>query len=178
MLSYNVTITENVYSLVKKYRTDSETNSEKLSSVTLSYSFDHAQQIHYPNSPQQPGPLYFKTPCKCGIFGVCDEGSNSQVNYLIDEAQSCGKGANSIVSMVHHYLKFYAQNIALHADNCVGHNTMIWYLAWRVIVGLSKSCELNFMLVGHTRFSPDHFFDLIKRKYRHTWVSSLEEIRS
>lgn len=73
--------------------------------VTLSYSFDHAQQIHYPSRPQNPGPLYFKTPRKCGIFGVCDEGSNIQLNFLIDEAQSCGKGANSIVSMVHYYLK-------------------------------------------------------------------------
>ena len=36
-------------------------------SVTLSYSFDHAQQIHYPSRPQNPGPLYFKTPCKCGL---------------------------------------------------------------------------------------------------------------
>jgi len=56
---------------------------------------------------------------------MCDEGSNSQVNYLIDSAQSCGKGANSIASMVHHYLKFFThgeENIALHADNCVGQN--------------------------------------------------------
>ena len=27
-----------------------------------------------------------------------------QVNYLVDEATSCGKGANSIVSMIHRYL--------------------------------------------------------------------------
>ena len=74
-------------------------------SVTLSYSFDHAQQIHYPSRPQNPGQLYFKTPRKCGIFGICDEGNNTQLNFLIDEAQSCGKGANSIVSMVHYYLE-------------------------------------------------------------------------
>ena len=71
--------------------------------ISLTYSFDHAQQVHYPSNPQQPGPLFLKTPRKCGIFGVCSEGCNTQVNYLIDEAQSCGKGANSIVSMVHHY---------------------------------------------------------------------------
>lgn len=157
-------------------------DAHKLPALTLSYSFDHAQQVHYPSNPQQPGPLYFKTPRKCGIFGVCDEGNNSQVNYLIDEAQSCGKGANSIVSMVHHYLQYYThgeESISLHADNCVGqnkNNTMVSYLAWRVAVGLNKSCELNFMLVGHTRFSPDRFFGLIKKKYRRTRVSSLTEI--
>ena len=26
------------------------------------FSFDFAQQIHFPNSPQQVGPLYFLTP--------------------------------------------------------------------------------------------------------------------
>ena len=53
---------------------------------------------------------------------------------------------------------------------------MAFYLAWRVATGLSKSCELSFMIPGHTKFSPDRFFGLIKRKYRHTDVSSLAEI--
>ena len=44
--------------------------------LSLSYSFDHAQQIHYPSNPLQPGPLYFKTPRKCEVFGVCSEGEN------------------------------------------------------------------------------------------------------
>ena len=105
------------------------------------------------------------------------------MNYLIDEAQACGNGANSIVSMVHHYLQHYTcgeENIHLHADNCIDqnkNNTMVSYLAWRVIVGLNKSCELSFMLPGHTQFSPDRFFGLTKRKYRRTKVSSLVEIR-
>ena len=159
-----------------------KSNQGDKSSVTLSYSFDHAQQVHYPSHPQKPGPLYFKTPRKCAIFGVCDEGTNSQVNFLIDEAQSCGKGANSIVSMVHYYLMHFShgeENVCLHADNCIGqnkNNVMTSYLAWRVAVGLSKSCELSFMLPGHTRFSPDRFFGLIKRKYKHSDVSSLIEL--
>jgi hypothetical protein len=35
---------------------------------TMHYSFDYAQQIHYPHYSQQVGPL-----CQC--FGVCAEGS-------------------------------------------------------------------------------------------------------
>ena len=31
---------------------------------------DFAQQIHYPFDPLQPAPILFKTPRKCGIFGV------------------------------------------------------------------------------------------------------------
>ena len=113
---------------------------------------------------------------------MCSEGENFQLNYLIDEAQACGKGANSVVSMVHHFLQFFSHQtdkICLQADNCVGqnkNNIMTSYLAWRITVGLNHSCELNFMIPGHTKFSPDRFFSLIKRRYRHTNVSSLIEI--
>ena len=98
------------------------------------------------------------------MFGVCDEGHESQVNYLIDEAQSCGKGANSIVSMFHHFFQNFnhgERNVLLHAGNCVGqnkNNTMIGYLVWRVATGLSTSCELSFVISGHTKFGPDRFF--------------------
>jgi hypothetical protein len=36
------------------------------------YSFHFAQQVHYPSNPQ-PGPIFFKTPRKCGVFGVMAE---------------------------------------------------------------------------------------------------------
>jgi len=44
------------------------------------YSWDYAQQTHYPLNPLQPGPIYFKTPRKCGIFGVCNDGINLQLS--------------------------------------------------------------------------------------------------
>ena len=53
---------------------------------TIHYSDDYAQQVHIPSNQQQPGPIYFKTPRKCGLFGICCEGIPRQVNYLIDEA--------------------------------------------------------------------------------------------
>ena len=51
------------------------------------------------------GQLYFLVPRKCQIFGACNEGKAEQVNYLIDEDDHVGKGANCVVSMVHHYLE-------------------------------------------------------------------------
>ena len=44
----------------------------------MHYSFDFAQQIHYPYSPQQPDQLLFRTLRKCGIFGVCCEATSTQ----------------------------------------------------------------------------------------------------
>lgn len=40
------------------------------------YSFDMAQQVHYPSDPLHHGPTYFLTPRKCIIFGVCCEASD------------------------------------------------------------------------------------------------------
>ena len=47
------------------------------------------------------------------------------MNYLIDEAVDTGKGGNTVVSMLHHFLETHTlivRNIHLHADNCVGQN--------------------------------------------------------
>ena len=44
------------------------------------YSYDFAQQVHFLYSAQQTGPAYFKTARKCGVFGVCNDGCNQQVN--------------------------------------------------------------------------------------------------
>ncbi|KAH3868635.1 hypothetical protein DPMN_031786 [Dreissena polymorpha] len=48
--------------------------------------------------------LFFKTPRKCEVYGISCEGSGKHVFYLADEGQSHGKGANAVVSQVHHYL--------------------------------------------------------------------------
>ena len=149
---------------------------------SMLYSFDHAQLVHIPCNPLQPGPTYFKTARKCEIFGICCEGSRIQTNYLIDEAESIGKGANSIISYVHHYLESHGvgeKNLQLQADNCVGqnkNNAMMQYLMWCCLTGKHSSCSIHFMIPGHTRFSPDQYFGLIKRKYRKTRVSSVAQL--
>lgn len=71
--------------------------------VKMHYSFDYAQQVHLPSNPLQPGPIYFLTPRKVGLFGVCCEGFPQQVNFVVDEGQSAGKGSNSVVSYLHYF---------------------------------------------------------------------------
>lgn len=126
------------------------------------YSFDFAQQLQYPYNSQQPGELYFRTPRKCGLFGVCCEAKAYQVNYLIDEADDVGKGANCTISLLHNFLQNHnlgEKDLGLSADNCIGqNNAMMQYITWRVLTGRHRSVCLSFMLVGHTKFSPDRFF--------------------
>lgn len=148
----------------------------------MHYSYDYAQQLHYPVNAQQTGPEYFKTARKCNLFGVCCEASSFQVNYLIDEADDIGKGADATVSMLHHFFENHSlkeSNVHLHADNCTAqnkNNANVHYLLWRALTGRHKSLTLSFMLVGHTKFAPDRFFGLIKRKYRMSTISSMIEL--
>ena len=146
------------------------------------YSFDYAQQIHFPSNPQQPGPIYFKTPRKCGIFGVCCEALPRQINYLIDESVATGKGANATISYLHDFLQNHGAGEKVgyfHADNCGGQNKnnyVLWYLCWRIIHGLHEHVTYSFLIAGHTKFSPDWCFGLLKQKVRRTFVSSLFDI--
>lgn len=83
----------------------------------------------------QPGPFYFKTPMKCGIFGIMCDAIPQQVKYLIEEAVDVGKGANITISYMHHYFEKYElceTNRHLRPENCSGQNKnnfFIWYLA-------------------------------------------------
>ena len=136
-------------------------DTSELSPPYMHYSFDFAQQIHFPYSSQQPGQLFFRTPRKCGIFGVACEATSSQVNYLIDGADSIGKGANTIISLVHNYLEYHGHkeaNLMLHADNCIGqnkNNAFMQYISWRVFTKRNRTVHISFMLSGHTKFAPD-----------------------
>ena len=47
------------------------------------------------------------------------------ITYLIDESFNVGKGANSIISMLHHFFEHHGlgqTEAYLHADNCSGQN--------------------------------------------------------
>jgi hypothetical protein len=151
--------------------------------ISMHYSFDYAQQVHLPSNPQQPGPIYFLVPRKCGLFGICCEGIHRQVSLLIDEAHLISKGANAVVSYLHYFFQNYGfgeMDVNLHCDNCSGQNKnkiMLWYRAWRVANGLHRTISLNFLIAGHTKFSPDWCFGLVKQAFRRH-VSSLQDMES
>lgn len=111
-----------------------------------------------------------------------------------------GKGANCIISMLHHFLEKYSfgeTHLHLHADNCSGQNKnryengcmlkcidiikyntryMMAYLMWRVMTGLSKEVTISFLLVGHTKFAPDWGFGLFKRLFKKSNVATIQDI--
>ena len=133
----------------------------------------------------QPRPIYFKTPHKCGIFGVMCEGVPRQVNYLIDAAAPVGKGANATISYVHHFFSrrgLGETDVHLHADNCVGqkktnkNNYFLWYLAWQTATELHRNINYSFLIAGHTKFGSDHCFGILKKLFKVSFISSFYEL--
>ena len=53
---------------------------------------------------------------------------------------------------------------------------MLQYLAWRGLTKRHTKITLSFLVVGHTKFSPDWCFGLFKRLYRRSKVGSLKDI--
>jgi hypothetical protein len=150
--------------------------------IMMSYSWDFAQQLQYPFEDQQVGPIYFKTPRRAQLFGVACEGSGCQVNYLVDESDFLEKNANTVISLLDHFFSNYAlgeMSAYLTADNCVGqnkNNALIQYLMYRVLSGLHTNIEMSFLIVGHTKFSPDSHFGLIKQYYRRSHIYTYEQL--
>lgn len=88
------------------------------------------------------------------------------------------KTANVVISMLHADIEDARQAsrptalfraIDLNADICSGQNkkrSIVWYLVWRVLVGLDNSISLYFLVGGHTKNVCDGAFGHVKRKVR------------
>lgn len=55
-------------------------------------------------------------------------------------------------------------------------NYVIWYYCWRVLCGFHHSIFYSFLIAGHTKFSPDGCFGLLKQSFRRNFGSSLFDL--
>ncbi|CAG8731847.1 1942_t:CDS:2, partial [Ambispora leptoticha] len=141
-----------------------------------------------PNSLNITDKVYFKSLYKVHLFGICDDAFSRQINYLIKENELVGKGADTVISLVHNwgkdpnYFELHGlgeKNLVIHTDNYSEqnkNNAMIAYLTWRVLTGLHDSITYCFMVAEHTKFSPDGFFGLIKLLLRKSEVDNLDDL--
>ena len=178
----NIKIANEHYHKIRPQTDTSKPHKPNSKNILSHYSWDFAQQLQYPFEDQQVGPIYFKTPRKAQLFGVCNEGIPRQYNYLIDEEHFPEKNANTVISLLDHFFANYGLGekwVHLSADNCVGqnkNNALLQYLMFRVLTGLHDKIELSFLVVGHTKFSPDGYFGLIKRHYRKSQVYTYAQL--
>ncbi|XP_077985759.1 uncharacterized protein LOC144440284 isoform X2 [Glandiceps talaboti] len=145
-------------------------------------------KVSIPYHARQVGPIYFKTPRKIQIFGVCNEAIPLQVNYLLAETDTIGvdgtgcHGPDTVISLLHHYFEKHCmgeKGANLIADNCGGQNKnryVIAYLAWRCMTGLHETITLSFTIPGHTRCLVDGCFGILKRRYRQSDCDTLSQL--
>ena len=136
-------------------------------------SFDYSENILVPHLIETPGIFFFKTRRKIDLFGITNESTDRQLNFLIDEPFKISKGPNSVISMLDYYIKRNIPEgvkLIFYADNCAAQNknsTMIAYLCYLAkIIKRHPQIELYFMISGHTKFTPDRHFGTIKSKIR------------
>ena len=72
-------------------------------------SFDYSEIILLPIKQVVPSTFYFKARRKVDLFGICDENSGVQTNFLIDECFKISKGPDSVISMLNFCIETYVQ---------------------------------------------------------------------
>ena len=55
-------------------------------------------------------------------------------------------------------------------------SNIIHYFIWRVMVGFQKKITLLFLIIGHTKFSPDWCFGLLKQRFRCCKIACLADL--
>lgn len=140
----------------------------------------------WPQLADTPSQFYFLSLRSINIFGIVDDGGIGtpiQTNMLYDQT-TASKGYNEVISMLYKFLQqrhslFASRNISFHADNCVGqnkNNALIHFFLWCIANGIVDHIELKFLLKGHTKFSPDAGFGLIKKHYRTTNIYTIDQV--
>jgi hypothetical protein len=140
----------------------------------LHVSFDFAQAVRLPHEKLQPQKAYYTSGLKVDMFGIVCETIAEHCIYLINEAEHPGKyckGSMHVISFIDNFIASMSPKVStllLHADNCVAQNKnkyVLSYFYMMVLLGRFQYVRLMFMLPGHTKFSVDGIFGVVKKRY-------------
>ncbi len=122
----------------------------------------------------------------CNFLGIVNESTSpAQCQIFIYDNEVGGTSWIHITSALEYYFTNKMQGnvqydkLIMRFDNCTGQNKNQFMLGWAansVLTGRFSEVVLGFLVVGHTKFSPDRFFGLIARKLRRVDGCSLLQI--
>ena len=137
--------------------------------------FDYAMDVSLPHERREGQQWWWSTPLSLAIFGVVNEVSDKQYNYVIPEGEhpyKTPKNITHVLTMLDNYMRKYCKGekvLHLSCDNTASQNKnkyLLGFLGWCVANGRYERITLTFPLVGHTKCKADGGFGLIKRKWR------------
>lgn len=147
-------------------------------------SVDFAQSVRLPSRSDQLGDIFFESPVTCGFFGITEEGAMEQRTYLLREERTFTKSGSSVGSMIFDYLSdtnVVREELQIFADNTASQNknqflfSLLSLLAIKKEFGCNK-LRLSFMCVGHTKFSPDSWFGVLKNRLMRCEINSVLDV--
>ena len=136
-------------------------------------SFDYSVQLSIPHFTRETANQYYVAHhgLDANQFDIVDESGPAQTNFIYSERYK--HGSNHVVSMLHYYFNMISRAVGrvahlhLYSDSCSGqnrNNILLLYLFARVHQGKHDLFRWRFMAVGHTKFSPNHGFGLVRMK--------------
>ena len=133
--------------------------------------FDYAASCHLPSIVREAQGDWMANQfgLEMRIFGVTNEGAKEYNAYFYDETFN-HVDTESVISLLERFFSTHeriasARTLYAYSDSCSGQNRnnfMVAYLVIRVLDGYHERISWNFLIVGHTKFSPDQLFGLLK----------------
>ena len=164
---------------------------------TYTFVVDYAQNMDLPvwNS-EQPGPVYYFSPLSVYACSVVDHGHlyddgtvGEHLHAPVYHEGVAKKGANDVASLLVKTLKLKnilrkgepGGKLVVVFDNCTGqnkNNCVLMLMLYLAETEYFEHVEFVFLVVGHTKNSADHLFNIMKKWYRkmnlHTMIELLE----
>ncbi|KAL4512313.1 hypothetical protein ABPG72_005315 [Tetrahymena utriculariae] len=125
-------------------------------------SFDWSQDILFPKYRTQPAKLYFMQKKKCGLFVIIDEKKRSELIL---------QNFDLTFLLLYHYLTTCikkSKRLIIQMDNCstINKNNYAFQFFYYLVHSLKlfEEIVICFLVIGHTKFTPDQWFGTIKKK--------------
>lgn len=105
-----------------------------------------------------------------------------QLNYILNENETIGKGSNGTLSLVLDGIKRFNKGekyLKLSCDNAPGqnkNNTTIRFLFYLTICGYYENIGLDFMIAGHTKSRVDGSIGMAKRRYKKSTIEEFKQL--
>lgn len=154
------------------------------SETEMQISFDFAEKITIPRFVDQPKGEYYLTGLTMDFFGVANNTTGIQLNYVLAEGHwPQDKGATTVCSMLKHFIDNNAsqkRRLRFMAGNCSGQNKnkyIMWFFAYLAMTmeGLGR-IDLQFLIAGHTKNFCDASFGLVKKSLKNKNLLSPENV--
>jgi DNA-binding CsgD family transcriptional regulator len=150
----------------------------------MEISLDYKSGVTFPKMRSQPQEMYFLSKPLCHVFGIVEESKEPVTSTLYMYSNEVGKqNWRHVVVMVEKYIlenKTEGQHqLILRADNCGGQNKnkyMMAYAADLVRREIFDTVRIDYLPVGHTKFSCDRVFGILSNCLNRSHIYNSQNI--